>query len=328
MQQQITSYTKLNLTVFSINIDQKAHPSGKWKKNILFPNGWSNLTVGNTIINNTYNGIAMLTGKINNIIVIDIDNVAHWDTFLDIHKQTEPDTVKAISGSGGIHLYFTYEQDVSDLKSLDHCFGKDYDIDIKTNGGCVIVPPSKYFNKNLKKNVAYRWEKSIFETDPKPMPMWMKKILLDRRLPNKIDKQLAIKVNHIPSSTIIKSEKKLNIKKKKNTTSKMAVDDIIDNTDIILNIDNTDNINDIDSNIDFSEDDIEILLDMLNISRCDNYNDWINVGMCLHNINSNYFDLWKRWSQNSEKYEDKVCQRKWDSFKKGHGSLKIGSLLL
>lgn len=151
MQQQITTYIKSNLTVFSINIDQKLHTSGKWKKSIIFPSGWSNLSLENTIVNNEYNGVAMLTGKINNIIVIDIDNVAHWDTFLEKHKQNEPDTVKAISGSGGIHLYFVYEEDVSKLKSLDHCFGKEYDIDIKTNGGCIIIPPSKYFNKNLKK---------------------------------------------------------------------------------------------------------------------------------------------------------------------------------
>ena len=83
-------------------------------------------------------------------IVIDIDNIEHWKSLLEEHEKEEPNTVKAYSGSGGIHLYFKYNDQLEEITSKDHCFGPDYDIDIKTNGGCIIVPPTKYFNKNLK----------------------------------------------------------------------------------------------------------------------------------------------------------------------------------
>ena len=71
-----------------------------------FPKDWQNYTQEKTYINEKYNGVALLTGKTNNIIVIDVDNIEHWDKLLKEQNQKEPDTVKAISGSGGIHLYF------------------------------------------------------------------------------------------------------------------------------------------------------------------------------------------------------------------------------
>ena len=163
MDYEIKKYKKEKLVLFSIDIKQKKHKNGNWKKDIDFPLKWTEFTLKKTYINNEYNGIALLTGKINNLIIIDIDNIEHWKQLLNEHDENEPNTVKVISGSGGIHLYFEYDKELDNVKSKDHCFGKDYDIDIKTNGGCVIAPPSKYYNKNLKKDVEYKWEKSIFE---------------------------------------------------------------------------------------------------------------------------------------------------------------------
>ena len=159
MKKIIKKYVDKKLVVFSINIEQKQHKSGKWKKEIEFPPKWTDFTLDKSFFNKDYNGVALLTGKINNIIVIDIDNVEHWNKLLEENNQKEPETVKVISGSGGIHYYFNYDCDLENVTSKDHCFGKDYDIDIKTNGGCVICPPTKYFNKNLNSDVEYKWEK-------------------------------------------------------------------------------------------------------------------------------------------------------------------------
>ena len=145
------------LILYKNNINQK------WKKEIQFPKNWTNFTLDNNYFNNKYNGLALLTGKINNIIVIDIDNVEHWKALLKENDKKEPQTVKVRSGSGGIHLYFKYNDDLNEIKSTSKCFGKKYDIDIRTNGGCIIVPPTKYFNKNVNKDVEYIWEKNMFE---------------------------------------------------------------------------------------------------------------------------------------------------------------------
>ena len=323
MQDLIKLYKKNNLVTFSIDIKQKKHKSGKWKKEIGFPSQWTDFTLKNYFYNEKYNGIALLTGKINNIIVIDIDNKDHWDNLLKENNQKEPDTVKVISGSGGIHYYFKYDESLETIKSKDHCFGKEYDIDIKTNGGCVIAPPTKYFNNNLNKEVVYQWatnsaydagcsendqkgvswKKSVFDYNITEIPIWIKNLLLNRKTKKELKKEL--KFDKIE----LKTENKIEC------ISKIYE---LQNLEILPE----------DSELNFTINDIEILLDMLDSSRCDNYNDWLNVGMCLNNIDSKYMLLWIKWSQQSIKYEDGTCEEKWKSFKKDKSGLKIGSLLM
>jgi P4 family phage/plasmid primase-like protien len=297
MQNEIIKYTQENLVCFSINVKQKKHKNGNYKKDIDFPSKWTDFTLNKTYVNNEYNGISLLTGKINKLIVIDIDNTEHWNKLLQENNEGEPDTVKVISGSGGMHFYFRYDKDLEEVKSKDHCFGKNYDIDIKTNGGCVIAPPTKYYNENLEKEVEYKWEKSIFDKKPSKMPKWIKNLLLEK----KVEKQKL--------KNEVKNEEKENIK---------------ENISELQNLE----ISQQDSELSFTINDIETLLDMINESRNNNYADWLSVGMCLHNINPKYLLLWEKWSQQSEKYEEGTCEKKWDSFKKDKNGLKIGSLLL
>jgi P4 family phage/plasmid primase-like protien len=78
----------------------------------------------------------------------------------------------------------------------------------------------------------------------------------------------------------------------------------------------------------FSDDDIESLMLLLSTKRCDNYEDWLNVGICLHNINRDYLYIWKKWSILSEKYDVETCNQKWKSFNKNTDKkLTVGSLL-
>jgi P4 family phage/plasmid primase-like protien len=299
MKNNIKKYNEKNLITFQIDIKQKQHKNGEYKKDIAYPKNWENTKLDDTTYNNKYNGLALLTGKVNNIIVVDIDNLEHWEEFLEDNDKEEPDTVKAISGSGGIHLYFKYSDELDDIKSSSKCFDTDYDIDIRTNGGNIIVPPTSYFNKNLDKQVEYKWEKSIFDNELRKFPTWMKKILLKKN--NNTNKE------------------KKSLKKIIGAKDKDIVE--IKNVDIDVQIDEE------DKSLNFSIAEISSLLDMLNINRCNNYTDWINVGLCLHNINNNYLLLWENWSKLSDKYEDGKCGEHWNKFKKNKEGLNIGSFL-
>ncbi len=311
MQNEIKGYITKKLVCFSINVKQKKHKNGSYKKEIIFPPKWTDFTLDETYINDKYNGIALVTGRINNLIIVDIDNVEHWNKLLEENDEEEPDTVKVISGSGGIHFYFHYDKDLEDIKSKDHCFGRDYDIDIKTNGGCVIAPPTKYYNNNLGKEVEYKWEKSIFEHKPSKIPKWIKNLLLEK----KAEKQ--------------KVKKEL---KKENSDEKVRIMENYHGSPLekmlplVAQITNSDLFEDSELNFTISE--LKLILDMLNKERNNNYNDWINIGMCLYNINTQYLLLWIEWSQKSNKYEDGICEEKWNSFKKDKDGLKIGSLLI
>ncbi len=80
----------------------------------------------------------------------------------------------------------------------------------------------------------------------------------------------------------------------------------------------------------YDTDEIKALLDLLDHERCDSYDDWVKVGMCLHNTNpedEDLLNLWDEWSEKSLKYCRGECHKKWKTFgtspEKG---LTLGSL--
>ncbi|GHV50409.1 hypothetical protein AGMMS49579_03950 [Spirochaetia bacterium] len=70
------------------------------------------------------------------------------------------------------------------------------------------------------------------------------------------------------------------------------------------------------------------LLNLLDISRCENYSEWWLVGAILYNIGNNedeedtMLDLWKEWSSKSEKYDETTCDRIWFQYEKSNSKNK------
>lgn len=86
--------------------------------------------------------IAIVTGKISGIMVVDIDpRNGGSDQDFKLIK-----TLIASTGGGGYHYYFKYEPHIKNLKNIKP------GIDLKTEGGYVIAPPSIHLSGNL-----YRW---------------------------------------------------------------------------------------------------------------------------------------------------------------------------
>lgn len=113
-------------------------------------------------------GIGLPTGKINNILVLDIDPRNGGDVSLSrlIDEYGElPHTVQCLTGGGGQHYYFKYDERLSKSK-LDGYPG----LDIQSDGKYVVVPPSTH--PNGKK---YHWEESSKPviTDFAEVPSWL-----------------------------------------------------------------------------------------------------------------------------------------------------------
>jgi P4 family phage/plasmid primase-like protien len=319
MEKEIKKYVKKKLVCFSIDIKQKL-VKDTYKKDITYAKGWQNLSFEQCKFNTAHNGLALLTGKVNNIFVIDVDDFDHWKKFLKDNKQTEPNTVKVISGSGGCHYYFQYSDDLKDIVSTSKSFCKEYNIDIRTDGGNIIAPPSSYYNENLKKRVEYKWEKSIFEYDPIPVPEWIKNILLNKKL---LRTKIIIKSTpKITKNTLYNDNSEFDSDSCSETSSENNNFVLKENKKMIM-----EDINDEDKLLNFTICEIELLISMLDSDKCDNYSDWINVGLCLHNISDKYLLLWEKWSQMSPKYKDGECEKQWKNFKKNKDGLSIGSLL-
>lgn len=56
---------------------------------------------------------------------------------------------------------------------------------------------------------------------------------------------------------------------------------------------------------------IRYLLNCLSKKRVDDFNAWINVGICMYNISPSLYELWDAWSSQSDKYDNDYCFRKW-----------------
>jgi len=58
----------------------------------------------------------------------------------------------------------------------------------------------------------------------------------------------------------------------------------------------------------------------------DDYDIWIMIGQSLHSLDESLLDDWDAWSQQSEKYQEGECHRRWLSFSKS-GGRGIGTLI-
>jgi hypothetical protein len=72
---------------------------------------------------------------------------------------------------------------------------------------------------------------------------------------------------------------------------------------------------------------IEEILYKLPKEYYDNYNYWIKIGMILKYSDEKYFDLWNRWSSQSEKYKENEMLDKWNSLKEGQKKISLGTLI-
>jgi hypothetical protein len=55
-------------------------------------------------------------------------------------------------------------------------------------------------------------------------------------------------------------------------------------------------------------------LGRLNQQRCDDYWEWLCVGMALRDLGSEGLKLWDEWSRKSVKYQEGCCAKKWPTF--------------
>lgn len=100
--------------------------------------------------------IAIITGKVSDAVVIDCDT----DEALAYFKENYTGQTVSSKGKRGCHYYFQYEQDVTCAAKL---FG--IGMDVKSEGGYVIAPPSKIYTNGSGNQQYYEWVNSILKED-------------------------------------------------------------------------------------------------------------------------------------------------------------------
>ena len=103
-------------------------------------------------------GIAIITGKISGIVVLDVENGA------DISGVNIPKTPTVKTGGGGQHYYFKYPKNTG----LHNAIRFREKMDFKTDGGYVIAPPSQH-----KSGIRYQWLNHFKRTELVTIPSWL-----------------------------------------------------------------------------------------------------------------------------------------------------------
>lgn len=141
--------------------------------------GWTKLTAESNIESQWQDGnnMGLPCGILNRVIVFDVDNkeggVEDWHEHC--RKYGEPQTLKVISGGGGLHYYFHYNERVAHLKNAAKMAispdGRKMAWDIRTEGGQIVLPPSIHPDSGR----PYTWVEPMVPVSE--MPDWMIKIM-------------------------------------------------------------------------------------------------------------------------------------------------------
>lgn len=129
-------------------------------------------TIHPTYINQN---IGILTGKVNNITVLDIDNnfngIEYWK---DIIKHYDEIITPMVKSPTGIHIYFKYNKNIPTtyrIKINDKKIGWD----IKSDNSVINAPPS------IINNIKYKWIKnrSLNDINIIAMPKWLENFIIN-----------------------------------------------------------------------------------------------------------------------------------------------------
>lgn len=111
--------------------------------------------------------IAVVTGAISNLVVLDLDphhGAATSIERLERHYGRLPETVSAVSGGGGRHLYFAHPGG-----AICNRVGMLPGIDLRGDGGLIVAPPSIH-----PSGEPYRWRNPPGSRALAPLPDWVR----------------------------------------------------------------------------------------------------------------------------------------------------------
>lgn len=137
---------------------------------------WTNLASSekNQIIqwfDNKNNNAGILTGHQNRLAVVDVDPKNGGYESLDVLEKElgslrDASNYIVKTGSGGLHLYFSYPEKISIKSRINFYPG----IDIKSDGGYVVSPYSTHPNGNIYMPLVDHDDKNLYVDHLKPLP--------------------------------------------------------------------------------------------------------------------------------------------------------------
>lgn len=174
MREEAIKLAELGIRVIPIKPGEKRPPMSQWQDKAS-----NDIHVVNDWWTSQYSGygIGIATGqtKYGRIFVLDVDDREEYkgsDTLHDLQEKYGqlPETVTAITGTGGQHLYFYCDEDIRNDAGSRLGVG----LDIRGTGGQVLAAPTIHPNGR-----TYQWEHGLSPHERKPAkaPDWLVKLL-------------------------------------------------------------------------------------------------------------------------------------------------------
>jgi len=248
--------------------------------------------------------IAVITGEMNNIVVIDIDNkngengkngIVQFNELLIKYNGGYPiDTFTVQTGSGGYHVYFKYDEHTKVLTNKPK-YNRSA-IDVKSNGGYVVCPGSTHPVTN-NKYIQYN------SLPVNVIPAW----LFNWLMTGNGDTTPNLVVINYPQGMLIPKER----------------EDEYDDDGYIINheVIHVPNCETCENAVDISI--LKEAIDNLNDERADDYNEWAKVIWAIKSSGGS-LELAKEFSSRSNKYNEKGTEARYEV---GVNSLSFGSIL-
>lgn len=249
------------------------------------PTGWQKLTESKIIPG--HRGFGVLTGKVNNIIGIDFDDM---DTYRKLRDaKILPKNTLVVKTRRGYHYYYKFSERLAHIKTDSNIMDPEIypKVDLRTTGGKLYGPGTEVWQDG-KLVHTYRVVKDV---EPTEIPDALADLILEyQERKNGGKRKPRQQVNEAPTA-----------KKAKTAVVEAPLPK-------------------------YTPEDIEKFLSCLSSERLDNYQDWLNVGFALKNHGSAK-NVFENWSMKSDKYEQKKLDAFWAEDNEAHeNKLTVRSL--
>lgn len=248
------------------------------KKNDKTPiNKWTATINQINFVDLNFTNVGFPAGKINNIIVLDIDakdeGIEEFDKYIKEYGKINTFIVK--TPNKGFHYYFLYENSQPTTEHLineslkNSTKYRNKGLDIRTNGGYIVAPNSSI------NNIFYEILNDVKPIElPETLALWL--------------------LEDANNEKIVKNKQKIN------NTKKL--------------IEKTKNYNIDKYTYEISDDEIKILLSKLDKSYLENYSKWLIVLTIFKNLNK--FEIFDNWcKKNPDNYNLEKNLKMWNANK-------------
>lgn len=146
-EQLVNEYIDSGWSILPVKPDEKRPYMTNWLQ-------YTRTRPGKQLVNNWFNnlsgaGVGLVTGKISGVVVLDVEN---WcPTPVDELLKKYPTNMIAKSGGGGVHLFYSYPQNVGKISNRVGIFEG---ADLRADGGFLVLPPTMHPSGN-----RYEWIK-------------------------------------------------------------------------------------------------------------------------------------------------------------------------